>query len=433
MTDRLNLLLQDKNIVRLTITLVAVSILVPGILKIGPPQWLHSPSTMPVMTNSDSPRNDILAASPAATEAKSTVTDDESVTEAKPSVTASTAKPDDENGDIAKAQSENMRGENVGVEVAGGTTVADMPTAPKTETTVPTSAVTTPEKTAPEKTAPEKTVPEKTAPEKTAPEKTVTPKDETKVAANVQSPRQSIIETLKKPKPSAPRTKLPPVAVARNFVKVIPPSHAALATPQQKEQFIKIVLPLILASNEEIIQRRAAIRRAYDRQDAITLGKWAKLYKLPPENLVSKGFLNDLLARADVIPVPLALAQAAIESGWGRSRFARQGNALFGQWAWQEDVGIKPLNASNKNAVVRSFPNLLGSVRAYMHNLNTHQAYQGLRDSRKRLAKMPKEDKANVLVGHLHNYAEIGTKYVKDLKIVMRKNNMRHYANAFLS
>ena len=261
----------------------------------------------------------------------------------------------------------------------------------------------------------------------------MTPKDETKVAANVQSPRQSIIETLKKPKPSAPRTKLPPVAVARNFVRVIPASHAALATPQQKEQFIKIVLPLILASNEEIIQRRAAIRRAYDRQDAITLGKWAKLYKLPPENLVSKGFLNDLLARADVIPVPLALAQAAIESGWGTSRFARQGNALFGQWAWQEDVGIKPLNASNKNAVVRSFPNLLGSVRAYMHNLNTHQAYQGLRDSRKRLAKMPKEDKANVLVGHLHNYAEIGTKYVKDLKIVMRKNNMRHYANAFLS
>ena len=413
MTDRLNLLLQDKNIVRLTITLVAVSILVPGILKIGPPQWLHSPSTMPEMTNSGSPRNDILAASPAATEAKNTVTEDESVTEAKPSVTASTAKPDDENGDIAKAQSENMRGENVGVEVAGGATVADTPTAPKTETTTPTSAVTTPEKT--------------------APEKTVTPKDETKVAANVQSPRQSIIETLKKPKPSAPRTKLPPVAVARNFVRVIPPTHAALATPQQKEQFIKIVLPLILASNEEIIQRRAAIRRAYDRQDAITLGKWAKLYKLPPENLVSKGFLNDLLARADVIPVPLALAQAAIESGWGTSRFARQGNALFGQWAWQEDVGIKPLNASNKNAVVRSFPNLLGSVRAYMHNLNTHQAYQGLRDSRKRLVKMPKEDKAYVLVGHLHNYAEIGTKYVKDLKIVMRKNNMRHYANAFLS
>ena len=345
------------------------------------------------------------------------MTDDESVTEAKPLVTASTAKPDDENGDIAKAQSENMRGENVGVEVAGGATVADTPTAPKTETTTPTSAVTTPEKT---------------APEKTVPEKTVTPKDETKVAANVQLPRQSIIETLKKPKPSAPRTKLPPVAVARNFVRVIPPTHAALATPQQKEQFIKIVLPLILASNEEIIQRRAAIRRAYDRQDAITLGKWAKLYKLPLENLVSKGFLNDLLARADVIPVPLALAQAAIESGWGTSRFARQGNALFGQWAWQEDVGIKPLNASNKNAVVRSFPNLLGSVRAYMHNLNTHQAYQGLRDSRKRLAKMPKEDKANVLVGHLHNYAEIGTKYVKDLKIVMRKNNMRHYANAFL-
>jgi uncharacterized FlgJ-related protein len=68
-----------------------------------------------------------------------------------------------------------------------------------------------------------------------------------------------------------------------------------------------------------------------------------------------------------------------------------------------------------------------------MHNLNTHQAYQDLRDSRKRLAKMPKEDKANVLVNHLNNYAEIGMQYVKDLKIVMRKNKLRDYANAFLS
>ena len=420
MTDRLNSFLQDKNIVILTIALVVVSILVPGVFKVGPPQWLDSPNMIAESTNSDSANNDILAVSPDATAAKNAEADDESEAEAKLPVTAITAKPDAKNGDIVNAQSESGMAKVADDDIAGGTAVADTPTAPKTEKdpVAPTPVV---------------TAPEKTASEKTAPEKTARPKDETKVAANTQTPRQSIIETLKKPKSSSPRAKLPPIAVARNFVKVIPASHAALATPQQKEQFIKIVLPLILAANEEIIQRRAAIRRAYDRQDAVTLGKWAKLYKLPPENLVSKGFLNDLLARADVIPVPLALAQAAIESGWGTSRFARQGNALFGQWAWQEDVGIKPLNASNKNAVVRSFPNLLGSVRAYMHNLNTHQAYQGLRDSRERLAKMPKEDKANVLVGHLINYAEIGAKYVKDLKIVMRKNNLRHYANAFLS
>jgi len=224
-----------------------------------------------------------------------------------------------------------------------------------------------------------------------------------------------------------------PVIVARTLTRKIPDSHIGLPVQQQKDSFVSIIMPLILAANEEIGQRRSAIMRAADAQDLDALQRWAKLYRVNTDGKSVEEIRTNILDRADFIPVSLALAQAAIESGWGTSRFARQGNALFGQWAWQEDVGIKPLNASNKNAVVRSFPNLLGSVRAYMHNLNTHQAYQDLRDSRKRLAKMPKEDKANVLVNHLHNYAEIGMQYVKDLKIVMRKNKLRDYANAFLS
>ena len=400
MTDRLNLLLQDKNIVRVTIALVAISILVPGVLKVGPPQWLHTPDTLAEISESDVANvgkavdSDVAsrpAVNPDMTKSESAATkdapEDASVAATASAVTANETKPDDK-----------MTVSEAGTAKAD----AEPPASPKETVTA---------------------------------EKDIAEKD-TQLAANMLTPRESLRDSLKKttaPKASKPNAKAAPIAVARSFVRVIPASHADLATPQQKEQFINMVLPLILAANEEIIQRRAAIRRAYDRKDAVTLGKWAKLYKLPSENVVNQAFLNELLARADVIPVPLALAQAAIESGWGTSRFARQGNALFGQWAWQEDVGIKPLNASNKNAVVRSFPNLLGSVRAYMHNLNTHQAYQDLRDSRKRLAKMPKEDKANVLVNHLHNYAEIGMQYVKDLKIVMRKNKLRDYANAFLS
>jgi Bax protein len=425
------LLLQNKNIVSVTIALVAISILVPGVLKVGPPQWLHTPDTLAESVESDVANVDTavdsdddsnidsnVAARPAInpdmTKSESAATkdapEDVSVAATASAVTANNAKPADKMN-VSEA----------------GTAKADVePPASSTTSVIAETLALSPKETV---TA-EKDIAEKSS--------VIDDKAEadTKLAANMLTPRESLRDSLKKttaPKASKPDPKVPPVAVARSFVHVIPESHADLATPQQKEQFIKMVLPLILAANEEIIQRRAAIRRAYDRKDAVTLGKWAKLYKLPPENGVNQAFLNELLARADVIPVPLALAQAAIESGWGTSRFARQGNALFGQWAWQEDVGIKPLNASNKNAVVRSFPNLLGSVRAYMHNLNTHQAYQDLRDSRKRLAKMPKEDKANVLVNHLHNYAEIGMQYVKDLKIVMRKNKLRDFANAFLS
>ena len=111
-------------------------------------------------------------------------------------------------------------------------------------------------------------------------------------------------------------------------------------------------------------------------------GTWARLYRVKSEGKSLEDLQRDLLQRADMVPVSLALAQAAIESGWGTSRFARQGNALFGQWAWQADAGLKPAEASNSRAVVRSFPNLFGSVRAYMHNLNTHSSYATFRERR---------------------------------------------------
>ena len=130
-----------------------------------------------------------------------------------------------------------------------------------------------------------------------------------------------------------------------------------------------MTLPLILAANEEIGMRRAAIKRAASANDRGALEKWAQLYRIDVGKQSAQDLRDDILLRADVIPVSLALAQAAVESGWGTSRFAVQGNALFGQWAWKESAGLKPLQASNDKAVVRSFPNLFGSVRAYMHNL----------------------------------------------------------------
>ena len=224
-----------------------------------------------------------------------------------------------------------------------------------------------------------------------------------------------------------------PLLVPRDFFTHIPDSHLALSGTAQKESFIKIVLPLILASNEEISKRREAIKRGFENGDRVTLEKWAKLYKIDVADQDNKALMTRLLERADTISVALALAQAAVESGWGTSRFAIQGNALFGQWAWRDQAGIRPLDASNDRAVVRSFGSLLGSVRAYMHNLNTHSHYQKFRKARAALRNRPKAGEAKILAKYLDRYAEIGQAYVKKLGVLIRSNDFSRFALAYLS
>lgn len=223
-----------------------------------------------------------------------------------------------------------------------------------------------------------------------------------------------------------------PVIVSRDFTRHIPDSHQGLPVKQQKDNFVAIVLPLILAANEEIAQRRSAVLRAAEGNDADTLGRWAKLYRVKTEGRSVEQIKSDILTRADFVPVSLALAQAAIESGWGTSRFARQGNALFGQWAWQASAGLKPAQASNSRAVVRSFPNLFGSVRAYMHNLNTHASYASFRERRKIMRGRPRADLGYQLANHLDSYAEIGTAYVDKLQTLIRSNDFGRFESAKL-
>ena len=224
-----------------------------------------------------------------------------------------------------------------------------------------------------------------------------------------------------------------PILVSRDFFTHIPDSHLALSGKAQKDSFIKILLPLILASNEEISKRREAIKRAFENGNWATLEKWAKLYKIDVTDQDNKVVMTRLLERADTIPVALALAQAAVESGWGTSRFSIQGNALFGQWAWRDYAGIRPLDASNDRAVVRSFGSLLGSVRAYMHNLNTHSFYQQFRKARSALRNRPTAGEAKMLVKYLDRYAEIGNAYVKKLEALIQSNDFSRFASAYLS
>jgi len=229
---------------------------------------------------------------------------------------------------------------------------------------------------------------------------------------------------------SNPEDEFPGVFVERRFHETIPDSHLALESTDLKDSFVGIVLPLIVAANDEILTRREIIRRAASRGDRETLERWAQEYGVEIISEDDDELTRDILLHADVIPVPLALTQAAVESGWGVSRFARDGNALFGQWAWRETAGIKPLDASDERAVVRSFPHLLGSVRAYMHNLNTHPRYE---EFRLRRAAFPDENdlsRAFALAVYLDGYAEIGAAYVEKLHDVMLSNDFDRFAGA---
>ena len=247
---------------------------------------------------------------------------------------------------------------------------------------------------------------------------------ETKVAS-LAAPRMTKV-------PDIPSASSPPLVVMRDFAKQIPESHATLPVKRQKESFVGITLPLILAANEEISQRRKAIERAVLQGDQATVERWARLYRIETDDKPIAEIERQLLLRADFVPVSLALAQAAIESGWGTSRFALQGNALFGQWAWQKDAGLKPARASNSKAVVRSFPNLFGSVRAYMHNLNTHPRYAAFRARRHLLRGRTQSDLGYQLSNFLDGYAEIGEVYVAKLKTLIRSNDLGQYEAARL-
>ena len=257
---------------------------------------------------------------------------------------------------------------------------------------------------------PAQTSPSQTSPSQTSPVKT----------SGQTSPSQT----------SPSQTNL--VTVPLKFARYIPPRHFELTGDTQKQSFIELVLPLILAANDELLQRRAAVKASVQANDRNKLDQWAVLYRIDSGNLDDFELAERLLRRVDTIPVALALAQGAVESGWGTSRFAQQGNALFGQWAWTESAGMRPLAASNERAVVRSFGSLLESVRAYMHNLNTHQNYKRFRDARYRLKPQAEEVKASRLAAYLDSYAEIGQAYVKKLLAVMSSNNFDQYAEAKL-
>ena len=259
----------------------------------------------------------------------------------------------------------------------------------------------------------------------------VTSRETLDVEDGLRPKQQALAPARSKPDQAKP-DQISAVIVSSTFARHIPAKHFEMTGDAQKQSFINLVLPMILAANDELLQRREAVLEAVQAHDRDKLDQWAVLYRVEVEKLDNTELAERLLRRVDTIPVALALAQAAVESGWGTSRFARQGNALFGQWAWTETAGMRPLAASNDRAVVRSFGSLLESVRAYMHNLNTHENYKRFRDARYRLKPQTEAVKAPRLAAYLDSYAEIGQAYVEKLLVIISSNNFNYYAEAKL-
>ena len=134
----------------------------------------------------------------------------------------------------------------------------------------------------------------------------------------------------------------------------------------------------------------------------------------------------------DIIPVSIALAQAANETGWGTSRFALEGNALFGQWTWSKK-GIKPKNKDpNQSHKILQFQILKASVRAYKNNLNTHNAYQEFREARAKQREGNNKIIGLELTKYLKAYASIGEQYVRILDDIIEKNSLTDFDKADL-
>ena len=202
-------------------------------------------------------------------------------------------------------------------------------------------------------------------------------------------------------------------------------------TKTKRELFIKIVLPLILHENEKIIDDRKRLFKILGKNfnspgEKVWLNRRFKEYKIEDKDLA------ELKMRMDIIPVSIAVAQAANESGWGTSRFALEGNALFGQWTWSKK-GISPKNKDpDQSHKILQFQILKASVRAYKNNLNTHNAYKEFREVRAKLRQSGTTITGLALIKYLKRYASIGEKYTELIEGIMVQNSLTDFDKANL-
>ncbi|MFD2166450.1 glucosaminidase domain-containing protein [Thalassotalea euphylliae] len=208
-----------------------------------------------------------------------------------------------------------------------------------------------------------------------------------------------------------------------------------LPVDEKKQVFFRLMAPLILMSNEEILAERELAKNAPLSSEP--LKQLAIKYKVIEKGSQSAGLGADersqLLNRIDIVPPSLALAQAAEESGWATSRFTVEGNAFFGQWDFSGQ-GMIPKQQRKElgNYGLARFDTPFDSVKGYMFNINTGHAYQKLRDKRAGLRQQHQAITGLGLVETLDKYSERGQAYIDGISELITYNNLEPVDEAYL-
>ncbi len=225
--------------------------------------------------------------------------------------------------------------------------------------------------------------------------------------------------------------------VPRVFLAAIPHDLSDVReTTERKALFFKSVLPLILQVNENLLiarMRLLTLKREIDsgKKPAAIDRLW--LAMMSDRYGVARDDIPAMLKRVDIIPPSMAMAQAASESGWGTSRFVREGNALFGQWTFAIGNLVPDGRDDGEEHMIKRFTNLIASVRGYARNLNTNRAYREFRDLRADLRRKDKPLDGRVLVGELHRYSERGVDYINEIRSLISFNKLNRLDGARLT
>lgn len=206
------------------------------------------------------------------------------------------------------------------------------------------------------------------------------------------------------------------------------------AGQERKDAFFGYLLPLVQERNQQILQTRQELQSWRQQAGDLSGGqkrelqKLAKQYRMEGFDPFQEAQWNALLARLDVVPPSLALAQAANESAWGTSRFARTAYNYYGQWCFEKGCGVVPKSRdTGKSHEVARFDSPEESVEAYMQNLNSHPAYAQLRQIRKNLRQSDQPITGVALAAGLERYSERGHEYIKELRSMIRYNELGAY------
>lgn len=210
----------------------------------------------------------------------------------------------------------------------------------------------------------------------------------------------------------------------------LPDFRVYQAGPARKAEFFAYIRPLVEAENAEVLSDRERLLEIAGSAspgllDRLWLDGLAAEYGVDADELDREALLDALLRRVDVVPESLALAQAAKESGWGTSRFARDGNNLFGEWCFEPGCGIVPKSrAEGRSHEVQAFDSPEKSVASYLKNINTHPGYREFRQERARLRDAGRPLSGVELADQLTRYSERREDYVNELVRLIRYNGL---------